>query len=595
MKALYNVARAAGIAVTWRDIGGRVHNVSARSLHAILSALGYPADTDARMRRSMERLQRQWAEVPLQVVREGKRFQVASPTMHLIAEDGAPYTLAVTNGQASAKLPPGYYRIQGSNRRLAVTPRRAFQIERPAWGLAVQLYALRGSPGIGDFGALSRLCQDAGRAGADAIMVSPIHALPVAGVSPYMPTSRQFINPLYIPAPGSDDGKRIIDWREVTRSRMSMLQRDWREFKNSHDHTAFESFVRRGGNQLRQHCRFMADKAQDLEFQLYLQWRADQSLATAQRRARAAGMRIGLITDIAVGLDPNGSEASANSREVLQALSIGAPPDTFSQTGQNWGLTAFAPAGLVASGYEGFIRTLRSAMVNAGGIRLDHAMCLMRLWVIPSGRPASEGAYLHYPFDALLGLLCLESQRNQAVVIGEDMGTVPPQFRRRIIQAGLMGMDVLWFSRDTRGGFRSPSCWPSHNAALTTTHDLPTLRGWWEARDLQWQERIDGSKHPARRARREAEKRSLWKTLANSNRIPRDHSLFNDKVFSCLAKAPSKLKLAALDDLASEIEQPNIPGTIDEHPNWRRRLKASRPLATKAGKRRVALLNGQSA
>ncbi|MBV9549927.1 MAG: 4-alpha-glucanotransferase, partial [Alphaproteobacteria bacterium] len=293
-----------------------------------------------------------------------------------------------------------------------------------------------------------------------------------------------------------------------------------------------------------------------------------------------------------VGVDPRGSDTVGNN-EMLQGLSIGAPPDAFNSEGQNWNLTTFSPSGLSANGYGGFLAMLRTAMRRAGGIRLDHAMSLMRLWVVPEGFAATEGAYLHYPFESLLGLLCLESQRHRALVIAEDLGTVPPTFRQRIHRAGLLGMDVLWFARDAAGNFLPPRSWPAYNAALTSTHDLPTLAGWWRGRDLDWRERITGKNQAEAGKARAREKRALWKALrAGGARgtIPKTAAAFVDGVFTALARAPSPLRLVTAEDLTGEIEQPNIPGTVDEHPNWRRRLGVAQPFDLPAARRRAALL-----
>ncbi len=591
MTALEKLARAAGLAVTWKDADGRSRRVSPQNLRAILTALGHPANTPQQIKRSLARLKAHKGEPPLLVVAHGALFRARGRALHLVAEDGRQHKLAIRNGRAKADLAPGYYRIAGGN-RLAVTPPRAFQPEAKIWGVSVQLYAMRGSPGIGDFAALGNFCEDAARAGANAVLLSPVHAVPPDGISPYTPASRQFLNPLYIPLAGPDRGEGQINWRRATAARMKALLREFAKFRSDPEFTAF---MRQQGGRLKQHARFMAGKPGGMRLQLYLQWRADRALADAQARAKAAGMTVGLIADVAVGLDPQGSEAAGEAASMLQGLSIGAPPDALGPEGQDWGLTGYSPAGLIAGGYDGFIRTLRAAMRHAGGIRLDHAMGLMRLWVVPRGRPSRDGAYLHYPFEELLGLVCLESQRHRALVIGEDLGTVPPGFRRRVFRAGLMGMDVLWFARDRKGNFRPPQQWFKHSAAMTTTHDLPTLVGWWRGRDLEWRDAIAGTVDKAAWRRRARDRRALWGALRAGGAkgpVPKDAARFADAAIAALAKSPSPLKLVAIEDLIGEIEQPNIPGTIDEHPNWRRRLKAAKPFATASARRRATLLNG---
>lgn len=592
MTPLEALARDAGIAVSWTGADRRQRRVAPQTLRAILKALGLPADNPGAIIDSRAQLKARQREQPLTVVRQGGVFAAPGRQVRLLAEDGGAHELRGLEGAVTADLPPGYYRIADSARTLAVTPRRAFQAAGKMWGIAAQLYALRGSPGFGDFAALGRLCEDAAKAGADAVMLSPVHALLPGGISPYSPSSRQFLNPLYIPCAGRDPGNALIDWPRATRHRLETLRRAFRQFEAMGGDRAFESFVRNGGSALRRHARMQADDASDTRFQLYLQWRADAALAQAQARARAAGMAIGLISDVAVGVDPRGSEADGNSG-MLHGLCIGAPPDAFNSGGQNWGLTGFSPEGLRSGGYRGFLDMLRAAMRHAGGIRLDHAMGLMRLWVVPDGMRPAEGAYLHYPFESLLGLLCLESQRHRALVIAEDLGTVPPVFRHRIHRAGLLGMNVLWFARDAQGAFVPPCLWPASNAALSGTHDLPTLAGWWRERDLAWRAKITGQPQARARKERAREKRALWKALKRSGAggtLPGSAGRFIDGAMAALATAPSPLTLVPLEDLTGEIEQANIPGTIDEHPNWRRRLAADAPFALRAVRRRAALL-----
>lgn len=587
MIALDILAREAGIAVNWTDAAGLKRRVPQQTLHALLKALGLAAQTPGDIAASHDLLRERQRHQPLVVVVQGEAFAAQGRRIQLLGDGDVPFELRVVDGQARADVPPGYYRFAGSDQALAVAPARAFRPEGRFWGAAAQLYALRGSPGIGDFGALADFCDDAARAGADAVMLSPVHALPAGGISPYSPASRRFLNPLYIPRAGKDAGSALIDWPAVTRDRLASLQTEFHRFQAQGGDKSFDAFVRAGGAALRQHAGFESGEAGGLRFQLYLQWRADTALAAAQARARAAGMAIGLISDVAVGVDPHGSEA-ADNKEMLQGVSIGAPPDAFNSEGQNWNLTSFSPEGLVSSGYGGFLAMLRAAMRHAGGIRIDHAMGMMRLWVIPEGMAASEGAYLHYPLEQLLGLLCLESQRHRALVIAEDLGTVPPSFRRRIRSADLLGMEVLWFARDTRGHFMPPSRWPADRAALTTTHDLPTLAGWWQGHDLAWRERITGTAQGKARKTRARDKRALAKLLHVDGAA--SAAQFADAAIAALAASPAGLVLIPVEDLVGEAEQPNIPGTVRQHPNWRRRYRRRGLFDLPSVKRRTSLL-----
>jgi 4-alpha-glucanotransferase len=310
-------------------------------------------------------------------------------------------------------------------------------------------------------------------------------------------------------------------------------------------------------------------------------------------------MTMGLISDMAVGMDPAGSHAWSAPQEVLQGLTVGAPPDAFNSRGQNWGLTNLAPHGLALSGYDGFIATLRSAMRHTGGIRLDHAMGLERLWVIPKGADPTEGVYLQYPFKALLGLIALESWRHRAMVVAEDLGTVPPGFRNKLARAHMLGMRVLWFERDAKGGFLPPQDWDKQAAALSTTHDLPPLAGWWSGRDLAWRRKLGLEASPAKAQQERARDREkLWRMFVKAGCAqgprPSDPQIFADAAFAAIASTPSILKLLPVEDFLGEKEQPNIPGTIDEHPNWRRRLETATPLSGRRAQRRAKILKSRS-
>jgi 4-alpha-glucanotransferase len=295
-------------------------------------------------------------------------------------------------------------------------------------------------------------------------------------------------------------------------------------------------------------------------------------------------MPIGLIADIAVGIDRTGSQAWSTPHELLGNLSVGAPPDTFNSAGQNWGLTTFSPTALRATGYDGFIATLRAGMQHAGGIRIDHAMGLRRLWVLPEGAPPQDGVYLSYPFNDLVRLIALESALHQCIVIGEDLGTVPEGFRSQISAAGILGMRVLWFERDRDGRFVSPENWDVQAAALTTTHDLPTIAGWWRERDIDWAVKLRrkmrlGNARSERRDRKR-DRGLLWHACVQAGSArgpeppPNQPDAAVEAAVSYVSKTPCLMAMAAAEDIVAEVEQPNFPGTISQHPNWRRRLPA---------------------
>jgi len=577
-RALTTLARKAGLSPIWTDAHGRRRVVTRETLKAVLQALGYLAETPAQISESLHQIDHAAA-----------------------AED------------------------------LADAPRRAHAIAKDAklWAVAVQIYSLPGTGDIGDFGTLADFAVDAARHGADAVAISPVHALfgaRPAHFSPYSPSTRLFLNPLYIPldnhAPALGDS--LIDWPRVHADRMQTFRNQFGAFRGDEK---FDAFVRDGGERLLAHARFelldqrfvsrniygwrnwpaewrdangMSVRALDadhpeIRFQLYLQWRADAAAGEAQARAKKAGMAIGLIADMAVGVDPDGSLCWSSRDEMLHGLNIGAPPDIFNPAGQDWGLTTFSPDGLRAGGFSGFIATLRAAMRNAGGMRLDHAMGLRRLWVIPRGASAADGVYLEYPLETMMKLIARESVAHNCVVIAEDLGTVPSGFRGAIARHALYGMRVLWFERDSKGDFILPDAWDKTAAALSTTHDLPTIAGWWTDRDIVWRRKTGATVAAAREATkvRAADRKKLWRALKQvrcaKGATPDAPAPVIDASLAFLAKTPSPLVIVPAEDLLGLREQPNLPGTIDQHPNWRRRLPDV--FANKAARRRALLLS----
>lgn len=636
--ALTRLARAAGLAVEWTDAAGRARTVGADTLRAVLAALELPADNDRSARDSLARLkQMRDKRPPLRVgVVSGLLPVVAKGAIvRLVADNGEHHDCPMTNEKIRLPEIPGYYRSADSGERFAVAPRQAWLPDGAAWGIGVQLYGLRGgtSAGFGDFAALASFCEQAGAAGANAVAISPVHALFGAApsrISPYAPSTRLWLNPLYaaLSRKMRDVNTKLVDWPVAAPRKIAALRREFAHFRQDDDFTAF---LRKGGKRLLAHARFevlderfrahgcnswqdwpadfrdpdsssvhaLAPADPDVAFQLFLQWRADVSLAVAQAKARHAGMGVGLITDMAVGMDPAGSHAWSAPQEVLRELTVGAPPDAFNSKGQNWGLTNLSPHGLTQSGYDGFIATLRAAMRHAGGIRLDHAMGLERLWIIPKGAHATDGVYLQYPLRPLLNLIALESWQHRVLVVAEDLGTVPPGLRARLARARLLGMRVLWFERDVKGRFLPPQSWDAKAAALSTTHDLPTLAGWWSGTDLAWRRKLGQQPSPAKMERQRARERAaLWRMLVQAGCAggprPTDPQAFADAAFAAIAATPSALKLLPIEDFLGQKEQPNIPGTVDEHPNWRRRLGTAKPLATAKARRRAAILKSRT-
>ncbi|HXJ01832.1 MAG TPA: 4-alpha-glucanotransferase [Micropepsaceae bacterium] len=652
--ALTILARAAGLAPDWTDAFGNQKNVPPETLRVVLNALGLPANSQSDIADSRHRLS-EHKPAPMLVARIGDRLAIGTTRRAVIHfEDGTADVsdLDFTDGGAFITAPPlpGYHRIETDEcvRTLAIAPRCLTIADvahgRRLSGLAVQLYALQGghSAGFGDLAALADFAERSASFGVDAVAISPLHAPLLAAsddFSPYSPSTRLFLNPLYADPmlAGGESAKDhnsepLVDWPRASREKIAALRATFARFKENDPPDDYTSFCVEQGGRLVRHARFEAldghfrsqgigrwqvwpkpfqdfaslevenfarENADAVDFHIFLQWLTAKSLTAAHHRACAAGMAVGLISDIAVGMNPAGSHAWSAPDEILTGLSVGAPPDVINQQGQNWGLTALSPTGLKQSAYDGFIATLRASMRHAGGVRIDHAMGLRRLWLVPDGATVAEGAYLRYPMNDLLNLVALESRRYRAIVIGEDLGTVPEGFRDAMLRTGLMGMEVLWFQRDG-SRFLGLDCWHKHRTALSTTHDLPTIAGWWTGRDIDWQEKLGWINGPggvaAERNTRVDERHYLWSTLEHAGSAkgtqppPEDPAPAIEAALDFVGRSPCELAIVPVEDILALREQPNIPGTIHEHPNWRRRLPPGDPFASPEAQTNLAAL-----
>jgi len=405
----------------------------------------------------------------------------------------------------------------------------------------------------------------------------------------------------------------LVDWPRAADARLRLLEALYQDFSQG-DHplrTDFDSFREAGGQALEHHCRFEVLQAQavdhgqgadwrnwpsawhdpyhaeveafasaypaKVEFHAFCQWLTDRSLQRAQEAARSNGMAVGLIADLAVGADGAGSQAWSRQDELLANLKVGAPPDILNRSGQDWGICAFSPEGLKRNGYRAFIEMLRANLAHAGGLRIDHAMGLRRLWLIPRGCKPSEGAYLHYPLEDLLRLLALESVRHQAIILGEDLGTVPAGLREQLADKAVLGMRVLPFEQTQPGHFTPILDWPDNALATTGTHDLAPLAGWLQSRDIDWSHRlqlIDADTEQHWRQARQKESDGLRRTLQASYGPQKDDEHVIDAAIRYIGHTRAPLVLIPLEDLLGSDEQPNLPGTTEGHPNWRRRFAA---------------------
>jgi 4-alpha-glucanotransferase len=323
-----------------------------------------------------------------------------------------------------------------------------------------------------------------------------------------------------------------------------------------------------------------------VRFFQYVQWVASGQLNEIQRAAEHLAMPIGLYHDVALGADRNGAEAWIYQSILALGADCGAPPDAFAPEGQNWGLPPINPHALRASGYELMIQLLRNNFRSGGAIRLDHVMAFFRLFWIPRGRPASEGTYVRYPFEDLLAIVALESTRSKTLVIGEDLGTVPDWIREQLAQARVLSYRVFYFEHGADGAMKPPGDYPVRSLAVATTHDLPTLAGFWSGEDLRVRSGLGAFPDDAARHRaweeRQRDKVGILSALKRENLLPTGvtedlatvptmTTELCQAIHLYLARTPSCIVLANLEDGLGELSQTNLPGTIDSHPNWTRK------------------------
>lgn len=499
--------------------------------------------------------------------------------------------------------------------------------------------------GIGDFTDLARLAGPAAALGADFIGVSPLHALfptDPGACSPYSPCHRQFLNVMFVDPEAvpeyhecEEAVRRVarpgfqarlaalraseqVDYAGVAAAKDEVLRLAWERFRSRgrpERRRAWEAFLANSGRPLRElaeyyairrhftragrpggwpawpagfeHSRTPASRslaralAPEADYQCWLQWLAAGQLGEARAAMHGAGMSIGLYEDLAVGADPGGAETWSGPGLYARGVSIGAPPDPLASGGQDWGLPPVSPPALRARGMEPLRRLLAAIMGRADALRLDHVMALARLWWVPHGRSPEQGGYVAYPLEALAGIVTLESRRARCIVIGEDLGTVPPDLRAALAAWGLLSYRVLPFERDREGAFLPPAAYPEAALVTTGTHDMPTLAGWWRGRDIDIETTVHdrADEAPALREERARDRGRLLTALAEAGRVageglpgaPAVDTLV-EAVQGYLAATPSVMLALRPEDWLGLDWPANVPGTVTEYPNWRRRL-----------------------
>jgi 4-alpha-glucanotransferase len=499
-----------------------------------------------------------------------------------------------------------------------------------SWGFATQLYSVRsrGSWGVGDLADLGTIATWSAGLGADYVLVNPLHAaepLPPLEPSPYLPSTRRFFNPLYLrveqipehadlPPAGRATVEELRSQVPPGLSVDSAIERDpaWAAKRaalllvhgvprSPEREAAYAAFRDREGEALLQYATwsvlaeehgndarswpaelqdahgepvaaFAATHADRVDFAMWLQWVLDEQLQAAQANAVAAGMRLGTMHDLAVGVHPGGADAWRLRDVYAGGVRVGAPPDPYNQLGQNWSQPPWRPGRLAELAYQPFRDLIGAVLRHAGGVRVDHVIGLFRLWWIPEGMPADQGTYVHYDHRALVGVLALEARRAGAVVVGEDLGVVAPEARGYLRERGILGTSILWFERDGEAPLPAER-WREWCLASVTTHDLPPSAGYLAGDHVRLQHRLGlltgdlDDELAAAAADRETWLAEVRRRTGLAPDADVDETVL--ALHRYLALTPARLLCVALTDAVGDRRTQNQPGTVDEYPNWR--------------------------
>jgi len=704
--ALDRLAALCGIELVYWDIWGKRHVVSDKTKCALLRTMGFSVEheTDAvGVLAEHERVSQSQLMDPVHVVRKNDapiQIPLRLPVealekaieWRLIEESGKRYEGTFVPAERLTKMPMdkdqfvecvfeltvvpklGYHWLEigdsGDRQavlslfgqmRLIVAPSSCYlpsglREKERVWGPSIQLYAVSSGRnwGIGDFTDLGTMVMWCANVGAGILGINPLNNLfptQPEHTSPYSPSSRFYLNDLYIDVEAvadfheSENAKQkvqnpefqarlaalreteLVDYGQVAAVKRPILEELFRHFREHHLKSetergrAFQAFRISGGKVLEAYgvfealqeyfhkknpaawgwqgwpqpyrnpqsqavANFATSHQERVEFFQYLQWHAELQVDGVGHQAMEAGLKVGLYQDLPVSVDPAGFETWIYQDLYALQARVGAPPDDFNLKGQDWGLPPVIPSKLTEAAYTPFVAVLRSNMRHSGAIRIDHVMQLRRLFWVPPSQPSSEGTYVRYPFQDLLGILALESQRNQCVVIGEDLGTVPEEVREGLHDIGVLSYRLLYFEKEYDRSFKRPAAYPEQAVVAGSTHDLPTLRGYWQGHDLAMKEELNLFPSEELRqvqvAGRSEDRIRLLCALkqegllpegmdADAESLPKMSSRLVTAIYRYLARSPAKILMFQLEDVLEQLEQVNLPGTTVEYPNWKRK------------------------
>lgn len=670
-----------GISTQFYDWKGRHTQVGEQTVIAILAEFGVDASTPERARAAAQRVRDDhWRRIvqPCVVLRAGQEGRVdvhvpagAPVSLRIVGEDGndhLPWQVDNWNpdrpidgrmiGEATfgipGNLPLGYHElivtigthdVDGSavdggihataTSTIIVTPNRVGLPRRMGasrvWGYAAQLYSVRShhSWGLGDLTDLADLCTWSASQGAGYLLTNPLHAAEVAGrmePSPYLPSSRLFVNPIYIrpeliaeyhdldqydaslieslrTTTLDDDPQALLDRDRTWQAKSQALELIHRVDMSASRRMAFTAFRVARGRRLEDFAtwcllselhgsdwhdwpaelhdphgaavaRVRREHADRIDFHMWLQWIADQQLSTAQSCGTDAGMPVGLICDLAVGVNGSGADAWMLNGLFAREMNVGAPPDPFNQAGQDWGQPPMRPDVLEQMAYAPLREMVSNALRHAGGVRIDHIMGLFRLWWVPRGLGPRHGAYVRYNHEAMVGVVALEAYRAGALVIGEDLGTVEPWVRDHLASRGILGTSIMWFETGPDGRPRQPQQWREHAMSSVTSHDLPPTSSYLRGDHVELRDRLglltESVDEERENARRE---RETWLASLRQQGVLEadedDPEQVTLAMHTLLTRTPSKVINATLTDAVGDPRTQNLPGTEDEYPNWR--------------------------